>query len=316
MKRILVIGGTGDQGHPLLRELAAQGYTPVAVVRSDKAFQGTEFDTIEKVIADVENDAQMIAAAKQADATVAHLPFVFDREIATRLGANMSKAAKEAGHARIVFNTSCYVHDEDLGIGGHDGRRDIEAAIINSGVPYTIFEPKVFMDNIVRSWSKPSIATKGVFAYPAKPDLKVNWTSLQDVASFMVAALGRDDVPSGRYPIGGPEALTGSEVAAKLSVVAGKEITFNSLTPDQFASAMSLLVTGNPDVEPESIYERMADFYRWYNAQAASPLVVDAQAAADIFGVALTPISEWAKQHDWNDPTDTALAIRMAAVQA
>lgn len=316
MSRILVIGGTGDQGHPLLRELKAKGYTPVAVVRSGKAFQRTEFDGIEKVVADVEQADQICAAAKGCEATVAHLPFVFDRAVAKTLGANLAKAAKEAGHKRIIFNTSCYVHDEDLGIGGHDGRRDIEAAIIASGVPYTIFEPKVFMDNIIRSWSKPSIATKDIFAYPAKPDLKINWTSLIDVAAFMVAAIDRDDVPSGRYPIGGPEALTGSDVAERLSAASGKTITFNSLTPDQFASAMSLLVTGNADVEPESIYDRMADFYRWYNSQPTSPLIVDAQAVADTFGVTLTPLKDWAAQHDWNDPMDPALAIRMAGLSA
>jgi uncharacterized protein YbjT (DUF2867 family) len=61
----------------------------------------------------------------------------------------------------------------------------------------------------------------------------------------MVEALTRDDIPSARYAIGGPEALVGDEVAERLSKVMGSTITFNSLTPDEFASGMSLLVTGS-----------------------------------------------------------------------
>lgn len=316
MKRILVIGGTGDQGHPLLLELMDKGFTPVVVVRTMKAFEGTQFSALEKVVADIEDVDQLTRAAKTAEATVAHLPFVFDREKAALFGNNLASAAKAAGHQRIVFNTSCYVHDEEIGVSAHEGRLDIEAAIINSGLPYTIFEPKVFMDNITRSWCKPSVATRDIFAYPCAPTLKINWISLQDVAAFMVASLTHPDVPSGRYAIGGPEALLGDEVAARLSKAAGRTITFKSLTPDQFASAMSMLVTGNPDVEPNSMYDRIASFYRFYNNQPTSPLTVDAAAVAKTFGVVLTPVEVWAKQHDWSDPTDPALKIRMAGIAA
>ena len=61
----------------------------------------------------------------------------------------------------------------------------------------------------------------------------------------MVEALTRHDIPSARYAIGGPEALVGEEVAERLSRVMGRPVTFNSLTSDEFASGMSLLVTGS-----------------------------------------------------------------------
>ena len=313
MKRILVFGATGDQGHPLLDRLMAEGFTPVAAVRSDKAFAGTPYETLEKIIVSLEDEASMIAAAKQVDAITAHLPFVFDRELAALYGRNIAAAAKAANLSKVVFNTSCYVHDTDIDLSAHDGRRDIEAAIAGSGVPYAIFEPKVFMDNIIRSWCKPGIVNRGVFAYPAGPTLKVNFICLHDVAAFMVAALKKPEV-NGRFAIGGPESLTGFDVAERLSDVAGKPVSFESLTPDQFASAMSLLVTGSPDVEPASIYDRMASFYRWYNAQEVSPLVVDPHPVAETFGVTLTPLNEWAARQDWTAPTDPALATRMAGM--
>jgi uncharacterized protein YbjT (DUF2867 family) len=256
----------------------------------------------------------MIAAARGVDAIAAHLPFVFDRDLAQQMGANIAAAGKANGVKRIVFHTSCHIAEEDIGSPAMDGRRDIIKAIAGSGCEWAIIESRVFMDNMIRSWNKPGIVKKGVFAYPAKPDLRISWICLDDVAAFMVEALANSDLPSGRYKVGGPEALVGDEVAATLSAVSGKTIVFKSLTPDDFASAMSLLVTGSPDVKPLSIYDGMAQFYRWYNAQAISPLVVAPEDMARHFRHKPASLAEWAARQDWNDPRDPALATRLAGM--
>jgi len=316
MKRILVLGATGDQGHPLLTRLIAAGISPVAALRNPKALAGTEFADVETVAADIYDEASMIAAAAGMDGIAAHLPFVFDRAKAQQMGANIAAAGRANGLKRIVFHTSCHIADEDIGSPAMDGRRDIIAAIAGSGCEWAIIESRVFMDNMIRSWNKPSIVNNGIFAYPAKPDLKISWICLDDVAAFMVEALANLELPSGRYRVGGPEALVGDEVAAVLSRASGRPITFKSLTPDAFASAMSLLVTGSPDVQPLSIYDGMAAFYRWYNAQAQSPLVVDPAEMAQHFAHRPASLATWAARQNWNDPRDPALATRMAGMAA
>ncbi len=47
----------------------------------------------------------------------------------------------------------------------------------------------------------------------ASPDLKISWICLDDIAAYLAEALARVDLPSGRYRIGGPEALTGDDMA-------------------------------------------------------------------------------------------------------
>ncbi len=288
---------------------------PVAALRNTNALSGTPFADVETVEADLYDEQSMIAAAQGMDAIAMHLPFVFDLEKATELGRNIAAAAKASSVRKIVFNTSCYVADEDNGNPAHDGRRAIEKAIIDSGVSYAIFETKVFMDNMIRSWNKPSIVNSSIFAYPAKPDLKISWICLDDVAAFMVEALQNDDLPSGRYAIGGPQALIGDEVAKILSEVAGKPVTFKSMSPDEFASAMSLLVTGSATVEPKSIYSGMASFYSFYNEQPVSPLIANTDEMARFFRTRPTSLAEWASKQDWTDPVDPALKIRMAGMQ-
>ena len=315
MARVLVLGATGDQGHPLIARLLEAGLTPVAALRNPNAFLGTEFAHVEVVQADLFDEHSLIAAAEGVEAIAAHLPFVFDREAAATLGRHIAAATAQNNVKKVVFNTSCFVAEEDNGNPAHDGRRAIEQAIMESGAAFALFEPKVFMDNLIRSWNKPAIVQQGIFAYPAKPDLRISWICLDDVAAYMVEALTRDDIPSARYAIGGPEALVGDEVAERLSKVIGRRITFNSLTPDEFASDMSLLVTGSATVEPHSIYDGMASFYRFYNEQPVSPLIADNASIDKVFNCRPVSFEQWAQRQDWTDVSDPALRIRMAGVR-
>jgi uncharacterized protein YbjT (DUF2867 family) len=299
IKKVLVLGASGDQGLPLLDSLLAAGFSPTAGARRADALKNTRHATVPVVHADIEDEESLVRALDGQDALAMHLPFEFNRERAAGFGARIGAAARRVGLGKIVFNTSCFVADHDLDLSAHDGRRDIEKSIEASGAAYVVIRPVVFMDNMIRIWSKPSIVNNSIFAYPAKPTLKINWICLEDVAAYVTLALGRDDLKADKVLVGGPETLVGDEVAERLSIAAGRTIRFQSLTPDEFASKMSLLVTGSPDVTPHSMYDRMAQFYRWYNAQPTSPLVVDMATALAKLPITPTPLVDWARRQDW-----------------
>jgi len=44
----------------------------------------------------------------------------------------------------------------------------------------------------------------------------------------------------------------------------------------------------------------MAQFYRWYNAEPVSPLVVDIDAALARLPITPTPMAQWARSQDWD----------------
>ncbi len=300
IKKVLVLGASADQGLPLLDCLLSHGFAPTAGGRRSDALKNTPFASVPVTHADIMDEESLVRAMDGQDALALHLPFEFDRARAAGFGVRIGSAARRAGLGKIVFNTSCFVADHDLDLSAHDGRRDIEHSIAQSGADYVIVRPVVFMDNMIRVWSKPSIVNNAIFAYPAKETLRINWICLPDVAAYMTCALGRDDLKAERLVVGGPETFVGAEVAERLSQATGRAIRFQSLTPDEFASKMSLLVTGSPDVVPHSMYDRMAQFYRWYNAQPTSPLIVDMAAALAKLPITPTPLVEWARRQDWN----------------
>lgn len=300
MENILVLGAPADQGIPLVQTLQEAGFAVTAGARRDDALADSPFPDLPLVHADITDPATLERGFAGQDALVMHLPFVFDREIAASYGRNIAQSIKTAGLKKIVFNTSCFVADHDLDLSAHDGRRDIEQALLNTGIACVFIEPVVFMDNIIRVWSKPLVVNHGIFAYPAAETLKVNWICLEDVAAYMVAALQTDAADGRHVPVGGPETLVGAEVAERLSAAAGKTVTFQSLPPDEFAARMSELVTGSREVQPLSIYDGMAKFYRFYNSQPVSPLIVDPAETAKLLKIDQTPMADWAARQDWS----------------
>lgn len=300
IEKVIVLGATADQGVPLIRQLLRAGYSVTAGVRRPAGMAATPMPEVPAVLADISDAGSLERAFASHDALAMHLPFEFDRAVAAGYGHNIARAAMSAGLRKIVFNTSCFVADRDLDLSAHDGRRDIERALAETGIACVFIEPVVFMDNLIRPWSKPSIVDRGVFAYPAAPGLEISWVCLDDVAAFMVAALGTDRADGRHVPVGGPEPLVGDAVAQRLSAAVGKPIRFESIAPDEFAARMSELVTGSRHVAPHSIYDGMAKFYRFYNEQPRSVLVTDPAAARQLLGVQPTPMDAWLSRQDWS----------------
>lgn len=299
MKNILVYGATGDQGHPLVDNLLTAGYRVRAVTRDPEQLKHSG---LEAVSGDFSDRDSLMAASEGMDAIAMNLPFVYDVTYAETIAQNILEAATNQGLRKVVFNTSCVVADKDLGIGAHDGRRRIESAIAHSGLEYAVIRPTVFMDNIARSWIKPSIVNQGIFAYPAADSLKVSWICLKDVAKCMVSALSDSDISADKITVGGAEALTGHEIAEQLSAELGRTISFKSIPPRIFAADMSMRVTNSREIKPNSIYDGMARFYAWYNEQKESPVTVPASNTEQRLGIIPTSFRQWARSIDWTKP--------------
>ena len=300
MNKILVYGATGDQGLPLIDELLKNGYKVRAASRNPDDFNAYNPSDVEAVKADLFDIESLRNVSKGIDGIAMNLPFVFDKEIAKTWGENITKAGSDEGIKKIVFNTSCYVAPNDNGLAAHDGRRAIEKAMEESGMEYVVIRSMVFMDNLTRFWSKPSITNNNIFAYPCSPELKISWVCLEDVAKFMVASLSSSSMKADKIYVGGPEILLGKDVAEKFSKALGREIIFKSLEPQNFAGAMSKLVTGSEVYEDQSIYGGMAAFYSWYNQQNPSPLAVDMNPLYKSLNVNPTYFEDWIKKHNWD----------------
>lgn len=160
-------------------------------------------------------------------------------------------------------------------------------------MPSVILQPTVFMDNLRAPWSLPGIVGEGVLAYPAPEDARISWLSHKSLADFVVAAAALRDDASYDLRIGGPEALTGIELAAILSEALARPITYARIPLDAFAAGMNRAI-GAP------AGDRLASFYRGVEARPDWLAV----GSAEQFPLHVEPesVAQFVARHDWLPP--------------
>jgi uncharacterized protein YbjT (DUF2867 family) len=141
------------------------------------------------------------------------------------LQGNFIQAAKRAGVRYIVKFSGAWA------MGGADLREwrfarwhaEAEKILEDSGLAFTHLQPNQFMQVYLRF--QPTIAAQGKF-FAACKDSRVSPVDIRDIAAVVAAVLTGSSHEGKSYVITGPESLTYSEIADKLSAAIGREIVY------------------------------------------------------------------------------------------
>lgn len=297
MQAVLVIGATGDQGAAQLTALRSAGYRTAGATRDARRSSlpcGTP-----AVCLDLNDPGSLGRALTAFDTVFLNLPSASfsDPSVVINGFRHFLRVAEETGVARVVFNASLYVADEAKGYPAHDTRHRIVEELLASRLATTVVCPVIFIDNLMRGWALPALRDRRVLRYPHAEDLPVSWISLGDVARLMVAFAEDPATVGQKYIVGGPEALQGAQTAAALSRAWGQTVRFESLPVATFAREMGSLFGGRERSAAERISADLAAIYRWYNEARPSPFTVDMQALQARYGIALTTVYQWGREH-------------------
>jgi uncharacterized protein YbjT (DUF2867 family) len=143
----------------------------------------------------------------------------------------------------------------------------VEEAISSSGMAYTHLRPNLYMQGLLAF--RGSIASEGRFFAPAG-EARVSIVDVRDIAAVATVALTSNGHEGKVYDVTGPEALTHSEIASRLSEALGKQITFTDIPEAAMRNALAGL--GVPPWQAEGIVEDYAH-YRRGEAAAVSTAV-------------------------------------------
>jgi uncharacterized protein YbjT (DUF2867 family) len=120
--------------------------------------------------------------------------------------------------------------DVQQGIGTGVWHAAGESAIRASGIGFTFVQPAGFMENALE-WAR-SIKTEGGVR-AATGDGKIAFIHLNDIADVATVALTTRKYEGESLPISGPEALSYSEMTAKIGAVIGKPLTFRPISDQE-----------------------------------------------------------------------------------
>jgi uncharacterized protein YbjT (DUF2867 family) len=227
----LIVGATGLVGGEICRRLAAQQKPVRALVRPTG--DASRIDELraagaELATGDLKDPASIQAACAGATAVLSTASSVLSRQPGDtidgvdRLGQlQLIEAAASAGVKHFVY-VSFSPMAEDFAL--QRAKREVERALIESGMTYTILRPTFFME----IWLSPAlgfdVAARRARIYGTGEN-PISWISFPNVAEFAVRSLDTAAARNATFPLGGPEAIAPLQVVRIFEELGGAPFT-------------------------------------------------------------------------------------------
>lgn len=290
-KQALVIGGTGVQGQPVVREFLGAGFPTRLITRKPEQTIDLQSAGAEIFKGDLGEARSLQPAFENVDILALIIPFfIAPPATPAQYMENILAAAKAAQVKQIIWNTGGPLLDHDTGVFSMDFRRPLFDMLKQSGIPFTVFIPPTYMENLAGPWTTQGLLQNQVLGYPILEEDGIGWITVNDVAKLMVAAAKNNGTDNQVYRINGPEYLTGTQLAEIFSDVLGHPIQYQAWTPDEFGEQLAAVLG-------EQAGKMIAEDYRYIqpNQKQLMPYQ-DMKSVLEKFPIELTPIKMWLQQ--------------------
>ena len=242
---ILVTGSTGNVGKELVRKLQEAKAKFRVGARTPKKAPGVQAvlfdldrpDTFGPALAGVEKLFLLSSGGTEREGPVVD-------------------AAKKAGVRHVVKLSVWGAEGEKFQFGRE--HRPIEKTIEASGIPWTFLRPNSFMQNYV-AYHAGTIKEQGAFYLPDR-DGRASVIDTRDIAAVAVRALTETGHEGKAYSLSGPEALSNTEIAEKISRAIGKTVRYVDIPEEDYRKG------GLAAGMPPGYVEALVDLQRFFIA--------------------------------------------------
>jgi uncharacterized protein YbjT (DUF2867 family) len=261
---ILVTGASGTVGSEVLRQLQQAGAPTRAGFNNPQKVAQAKTQGQEAIRLDY-GDRASVAAAVQGVEKV----FLLGANSPTQV-EDESRVAEEAKKAGVKQLVKLSVLDADKeGYIFARWHRAVEKNIDALGLDRTFVRANGFMQNFVTYYGA-TIRGQNAFYLPNR-DARISHIDVRDLAAVIVAALTKPGHAGKAYEVTGPEALSGDDVATKLSAALGRKINYVDIPMDAFRQGA--LGAGMPAF----IVDGLADLQRYYVEGKAAHISPDVE---------------------------------------
>jgi uncharacterized protein YbjT (DUF2867 family) len=228
---ILIIGGRSKIGAALIVELLDRGQQVRALARTSEQ-AGSVPAGVEIVAGDLADEGSLVTAmdgvekvfllsSPHPDAVTWHrnaIDAARRTQVQLLVRSSILGANRESAAEFISAHTACDGYLED------------------SGLPYVIVRPNLFLQNIPES-TIPSIDASGNF-YADAGQARISMVDTRDAAAVAASALTGPGHAGACYDVTGPEALSYADVAAKLTAATGRPVSYIDAPDDAVRQAL------------------------------------------------------------------------------
>jgi len=278
---ILITGASGTVGGALASAMNHSGQAFRAAYHFPEKAERAQRDGYETVTIDMARPETLPGALEGIDTVFllgAGVRGQAERE------ANMVRAATTAGVKRLVKLSVWRAGREEHELARM--HRSVERAIEASGMAWTFLRANGFMQNFSGALAE-TIKMRAAIYQPAA-HAKISFVDVRDIAAAAVIALTNTSHEGKAYELSGPDALSHSDIAAILSRVLGKDVTYVPVADD--AARTRMIEAGMPDFYADALI----DLFRVYREGVAARVSSDLE---KLTGRAPIAFERFAREH-------------------
>lgn len=277
-KTILVVGATGLLGEPVARQLLADGYRVRVFTHSPEKARAKFGPEFEIVTGDVEDMAALRQALRGCAGVHINLYDGRDPDLERRGVSAVAQAAKQSGVQRVTYLSGATVSEANRWYAGTESKWQAEAALRQSGVPFTIFRAASFMESL------PRYVRGNRASYIGRQPHPWHWVAAADYACMVSKAYADPRAANKILYVHGPQALTLRNALEMYCRIVHPTLKVNSL-PIWMASLMATLFRVQ-DLAEALPFIRYAERVR----EEGDPAEANA-----LLGAPTTTIEEWSR---------------------
>jgi len=173
---ILITGAGGKTGRTLVKALS-KVESVCAFVHREEHVSALKSLGVDKAIVGDLHDQAAIRSAMQDARSVYHIcPNMSPDEVG--IGKLVIGEARKAGVEHFVYHS--VLHPQTEKMKHHWQKMRVEEMIFESGLPFTILQPALYVQNLLAGWK--SIVEEGVLRVPYSVNSKFSFVDLEDIA--------------------------------------------------------------------------------------------------------------------------------------
>ncbi|WP_415883797.1 SDR family oxidoreductase [Neptuniibacter sp. QD34_54] len=256
---ILVTGATGNVGSHVVDMLIKESIPVRVTTRDENNIPDEWIGNVDVFVTDFNNPNDINSAFDSVEGLILITPANEEMEIQQK---NIVESAKVNGVKRII-KLSGLGAGPDAEIRLPKAHYKIEEFIKASGIDYIFVRPNLFMQTLMGSYES-IVQNRAIYA-PAGTG-KISFIDAQDIAAVIVSALCTNEF-NRSIDITGPDAVSYTEIASKLSNATGSSVEFVDVT--ESTAKESMLASGLSDWLSEAFLE----LFQVYRANLGSAVL-------------------------------------------
>ena len=252
---ISVTGASGQVGKHLLQALAGKGISTRAWIHSERNEEAVlTAGATEVYIGDMTSREDMVEAMKGID-TVYYICNTANPQ-EDEIGAHIIEIAKEINNITFIYHSVMHSLLSDMP--HHDRKRKVEKMLVDSGIPYVIIQPTVFMQMLEPAIQ--SVKNGGPFMqkFYTSGQTKMSYVDMKDYAEAAAEIIDAGTYTYGTYEFCSEGAYSLVDIENIFSELTGRKVA------SAFISDADFLVTIHKDSNSYA-GQTLLTMFRHYN---------------------------------------------------